>query len=36
VSITATAPGPEGTGIGLGEVYGRINPALGDEGAPRS
>lgn len=35
VSITATAPGPEGTSIGLGEVYGRITPALVDEGTPR-
>ncbi|MGH3982162.1 MAG: fumarylacetoacetate hydrolase family protein, partial [Pseudonocardiaceae bacterium] len=34
VSITATAPGPEGTTIGLGEVCGRISPALVDE-APR-
>jgi fumarylacetoacetase len=30
VSITATAPGPEGTRIGLGEVRGRISPALVD------
>ncbi|MGH3547701.1 MAG: fumarylacetoacetase [Pseudonocardiaceae bacterium] len=35
VSITATAPGPEGTSIGLGAVYGRISPALVDEGTPR-
>jgi len=34
VSITATAPGPQGTGIGLGEVRGRISPALVDA-APR-
>ncbi|MGH3925426.1 MAG: fumarylacetoacetate hydrolase family protein, partial [Pseudonocardiaceae bacterium] len=34
VSITATAPGPEGATIGLGEVRGRISPALTDE-APR-
>jgi fumarylacetoacetase len=34
VSITATAPGPEGTSIGLGEVCGRISPPLVD-GAPR-
>ncbi|MGH3836854.1 MAG: fumarylacetoacetase [Pseudonocardiaceae bacterium] len=27
VSITATAPGPEGTIIGLGEVRGRISPS---------
>jgi fumarylacetoacetase len=31
VSITATAPGPEGTTIGLGEVCGRISPALIEE-----
>ncbi len=31
VSITATAPGPESTTIGLGEVCGRISPALADE-----
>jgi fumarylacetoacetase len=34
VSITATAPGPQGTSIGLGEVRGRISPALVDA-APR-
>ncbi len=34
VSITATAPGPEDTAIGWGEVRGRISPALVD-GAPR-
>lgn len=34
VSITATAPGPEGTSVGLGEVCGRISPALVDR-APR-
>ena len=34
VSITATAPGPQGTSIGLGEVRGRISPALIDA-APR-
>ncbi len=34
VSITATAPGPQGTSIGLGEVRGRISPALAD-GATR-
>ena len=27
VSITATAPGPEGTTVGLGEVRGRISPS---------
>ena len=31
VSITATALGPEDTTIGLGEVCGRISPALVDE-----
>lgn len=35
VSITAAAPGPEGTSIGLGVVYGRISLALVDEDAPR-
>jgi fumarylacetoacetase len=35
VSITATAPGPDNTTIGLGEVRGRISPALAD-GAPRT
>jgi fumarylacetoacetase len=34
VSITATAPGTEGSIVGLGEVRGRISPALVD-GAPR-
>ncbi|MBA2473471.1 MAG: fumarylacetoacetase [Pseudonocardiales bacterium] len=34
VSITATASGPEGTSVGLGEVCGRISPALVDR-APR-
>jgi len=30
VSITATAPGPDGTRIGLGEVRGQILPAIED------
>ena len=30
VSITASAPGPDGTSIGLGEVRGRISPSLVD------
>jgi hypothetical protein len=30
VSITATAPGPPDTSMGLGEVRGRISPALVD------
>jgi len=30
VSITATAPGPDGTRIGLGEVRGQIIPAITD------
>ena len=29
VTITATAPGPDGTVIGLGEVVGRVLPAFG-------
>jgi fumarylacetoacetase len=33
VSITATAPGPAGVTIELGEVCGRINPALAGEAA---
>jgi fumarylacetoacetase len=28
VTLTATAPGPDGTRIGLGEVRGRIQPAF--------
>ena len=31
VSISATAPGPEGTRIGLGEVTGRVLPALASD-----
>lgn len=31
VVITATAPGPDNTRIGLGEVRGRITPAEGDQ-----
>jgi fumarylacetoacetase len=30
VTITATAPGPDGTRIGLGEVHGQILPAITD------
>jgi fumarylacetoacetase len=29
VTITATAPGPDGTRIGFGEVTGQVRPALG-------
>ena len=32
VSITATAPGPEGSRIGFGEVRGLVRPAVSDEG----
>jgi fumarylacetoacetase len=28
VTLTATAPGPDGTVIGFGEVVGRILPAI--------
>jgi fumarylacetoacetase len=32
VTITATAPGPDGTRIGLGEVHGQILPAIENAG----
>jgi len=32
VSITATAPGPDGTRIGLGEARGQILPAIPEPG----
>ncbi|MGH3822864.1 MAG: fumarylacetoacetase [Pseudonocardiaceae bacterium] len=33
VSITATAPGPDGTMIGLGDVRGRVRPVTGSNAA---
>ena len=34
VTITATAPGPDGTRIGLGEVTGTVRPARTDWSTP--